>query len=314
MSNAATLPLHFPFPISHLPFSIPPPPHPPTPRYNPPMPLPILKSNVTVSNVDLVRFAHQVEVEWSRHLSQETVLDFGTAMVNPQLKTVHDANRILDAALLPGTDPATAFESAEQHFAAAGAVCYRWLLNPSLSSDRTQPLADYLLARGYVRNALDILHLPRLPQHPVRMVGDLKIIPARASFRHYRALAEQQADHWKTPEMVEAIMLHLDDPHFEALIALKEGHAAGTVGVQIIGELGSIQDVFISNTFRRHGIGRTLMARALEICVRSLLRNILISVDPGNIPAAALYRSLGFEKIGELVAYAAPGTAHHPRP
>jgi ribosomal protein S18 acetylase RimI-like enzyme len=278
------------------------------------MPLPILKSAVSVSNADLVRFAYKIEVEWSRHLSVETQLDCGTAMVNPELKTVYDANQILDAAISPGTDAAAAFEEVERHFAVAGAVCHCWLLNPSLSADRTQPLADYLLGRGYLRYASDILHLPRLPQHPVLMAGDLKIIPGRASFRHYRALAEEDAARWNAPELADAAMLHLDDPRYEAMMALKDGRAAGVVGVQIIGELGGIQHVFVSEDFRRQGIGRTLMARALEICVRSLLQHILLWVDPENARARALYHSLGFEKIGELVVYSKPGTVNYPRP
>ena len=278
------------------------------------MSLPILKSAVSASNSDLVRFAHQIEVEWSRHLSTETQLDCGTAMVNAELKTVNDANRILDAAISPGTDAGAAFEEGERHFAAAGAVCHRWLLNPSLPADRTQPLADYLLGRGYKRFAGDILHLPRLPQHPVLMAGDLKIIPARASFRHYRALAEEDAARWNAPELADAAMLHLDDPRYEAMIALKDGRGAGVVGVQIIGEMGGIQEVFVSEDFRRQGIGRTLMARALEICVRSLLRHILLWVDPENTPARALYHSLEFEKIGDLVMYLRPGTVNYPRP
>jgi GNAT superfamily N-acetyltransferase len=244
----------------------------------------------------------------------ETQLDCGTAMVNSELKTVYDANRILDAAISPGTDAAAAFEEAERHFAGAGVVCHRWLLNPSLPADRTQPLADYLLRQGYIRYVSDVLHLPRLPQHPVVMAGDVKIIPARASFRHYRALAEEQAQRWNAPELAEAIMLHLDDPHYEVVMALKDGRVAGAVGVQIIGELGSIEDVFVSSDFRRRGIGRTLMARALEVCVRSLLRNILLRVDPDNAPAQSLYRSLGFEKVGELVMYSRPGTMDYPRP
>src|ERR1019366_4331107 len=125
-----------------------------------------------------------------------------------------------------------------------------------------------------------------------------------------RALAEEDAVRWNAPELADAAMLHLDDPRYEAMIALKDGRAAGVAGGQIIGEMGGIQEVFVSEDFRRQGIGRTLMARALEICVRSLLRHILLWVDPENAPARALYHSLGFEKIGELVMYSRPGTVN----
>lgn len=266
--------------------------------------LPILKSPFATSHADLLRFFHKIELEWTRPLGEETVLDCGTAIVNPRLSAVREANGVLDAALMPGTSAAAAFDEVQRHFAAAGSVCRRCVLNPSASPDQAAPLIDHLLQRGYTKTARDVLHLPRLPQTAIAETAGLKIIPARAGFRQLRALTEENAAN--APQVVEAALLHLDDPHFDALLALKDGVAVAFVGVLIVGELAGIQSLFVSPDFRRRGTGRTMMSRALEICVRSLSRHVLLSVNPTDESAVRLYGELGFEKIGECVSYAAP--------
>ena len=98
-------------------------------------------------------------------------------------------------------------------------------------------------------------------------------------------------------------MLHLDDPHYDALIAMKDGKAVARVGVLAVGDIGRIEPLFVSAPFRRQGVGRTMMSRALEICARSLFKHVFICVAPDNASAYALYTQLGFRKIGEFVQY-----------
>jgi GNAT superfamily N-acetyltransferase len=270
------------------------------------MPLPILKSAVTATPADLVRYFHKLELEWARHLGEETELDCGTAIISRDLPNVHDGNRLLDAALPPSISVESAAAAVQRHFADAGCTCDRWVMNPSAESSRVLPLVENLLSRGFSKQATDIFHLPQLPSIQINETPGLKIIPARASYRHLRILSEEKAARWNEPQLADAAELHLDDPRFDALLAIKEGTAAGYVGALIVGEVAGIQTLFVSERFRRQGIGRTMMNRALEICVRSLARHVLLGVDPTNDPAVNLYKSFGFEKIGEFVAYAPP--------
>ncbi len=103
-------------------------------------------------------------------------------------------------------------------------------------------------------------------------------------------------------------MLHLDDPHYDALLALKDGAAAGAVGVLVVGDIGRIEPLYVAEGFRRQGIGITLMSRALEICARSLFKRVFLHVATDNAPALGLYRSLGFEKIGESQEWFSPAS------
>src|SRR5262249_33615712 len=154
--------------------------------------------------------------------------------------------------------------------------CWKWVLNPALPAERTTPLADHLLALAFERQDLDIMYLAGQPQSPIHEVGGLTIIPARASFRHARQLLEEWTAAY-SPLMPDLLMLNLEDPQTDALLALKDGTPAAFVAILPVGEIGCIEDVFVSETFRGQGIGRTMMSRALEICARSLFKHVFLS-------------------------------------
>lgn len=263
--------------------------------------LPILKTAFVADQSDLLRFFHKIELEWARALGEETILGCDTVIVNPQLSEICEANSVFDAALAPGVSAEVVFDQVRHHFAASGSACRRWLLNPSVSHDQITPLVEHLLQHGYQQTACNVLHLPRLPRTPIIETAGLQIIPARAGYRLLRDLMEEMAEN--APQRIEAALLHLDDPHFDALLALKDGVAVAVVGVLIVGELAGIRWLFVSEPYRRQGIGRTMMSRALEICVRSLSRYVLVGVNPSGEPANHLFKELGFEKIGQIVAY-----------
>jgi ribosomal protein S18 acetylase RimI-like enzyme len=274
------------------------------------MPLPILNVRNQPTDADLVRLFHRTDAVWVGHLADAEQLDVATAYANPALPGVWNANHVRDAALTGDTPPAEAVAEVDAHFAARGVSCAYWILNPSADSAATRPLAEYLLSIGHRTRVDDILHLRHSPRGPVAPVPGLKIIPARASYRHARALAEERArDRWKTAvdQLVEADILDIDDPHTDTLLALKDDRAIATISVLAVGELGQIESVYVAPDYRSQGIGRTMLARALEVCARSIFRHVFILVDPANTPAVGLYRSFGFERIGQLTSYCAPG-------
>ena len=267
------------------------------------MPLPILQSHADPTEGDLLRYYGRAQLHWARHVSEEATLDAGTALTNKDLPGVYNANRMMDASLAEGISAAQAMAEVSAHFVAAGTRCRAWELNPAVPPERTAPLADHLLAIGYVRESYDVMYLKSFPSEPLSEARNLKIIPARASFKHVRALAEESARDWHAPQLAEAKMLHLDDPHTDALVALRDGAAAGYMAVLSVGEIGAIQDLYVSASFRRLGLGRTLMNRALEIAARSLFKHVFICAAPDNEAAIALYHRCGFKKIGEATVY-----------
>ncbi len=270
------------------------------------MSLPIIQANADPTKNDLLRYYARAQLHWARHVGEETALDVGTAFTNPQLPGACYANRILDASLPEGISPEQAMTEVTAYFAAAGTRCRTWEMNPASPSRSTDPLADHLIAGGYLRDVGDVMYLKSYPTGSLREVGDLKIIPGRASFKHVRALAEESAARWNAPDLAEAKMLHLDDSHTDALVALRNGIAVGYMAVLSVGEIGAIQDLYVAAAYRRQGIGRTLMSRALEICARSLFKHAFIGVAPDNAAAITLYERCGFQKVGETITYRAP--------
>src|SRR6266496_3326450 len=227
------------------------------------MPLPILTHRPPPSSDDLIRFYHRCDLHWHRQIAEEeTPLEIGVALSNRQFPQVHDANLMLDASLPPGMSPQDAVALADEHFRAAGTRCWKWVLNPAAAPEQTRPLADHLLAAAFARQDHDIMYLAARPSAPIEEVAGLTIIPARASFRHVRQLVEESVAAHNTPHLVDAEMLHFEDPQTDALLAMKDGTPVAWVSVLTVGEMGEIEDVFVSKKFRRQGIGRTMMSRA----------------------------------------------------
>ena len=273
------------------------------------MALPILNNAPTPpSDADLVRLFHRTDAAWIEHGAEGEPLEVGTAYANSALPSIWNANHVRDASLAVGMTPEQAVAEVTAHYASKGTACAYWIMNPSADAAQTRPLADHLISLGHRVRVDEILYLRRSRSAPVAAPAELKIIPARASYRHARALAEERArDRWGSAidELVEADILDIDDPHTDTLLALHADRPVATISVLAVGDLGRIENVYVARDFRRRGIGRTMMSRALEVCVRSMFRHVFMLVDPANTPATTLYRSLGFEPIGRLTSYCA---------
>ena len=265
------------------------------------MPLPVLSQAAAMSDADLVRLFHRTERVWAEQLGEAEQLDAGYAVCAPEFATLWQANRVLEAAVPPGTSPEQAVAEAEGHYAARGARCLAWQLNPSAPADRTAPLVKHLLASGHAASAEDVMALAAPPRLVPAGLPGVTVLPARAAFRHARELAAEIAA--GDPHGTEAQLRHLDDPHNDALLALRDGRAVGRVTVLAVGEVGRIDQVHVAADARRRGIGRLLVGRALEICARSIFRHVLLSVRPQSEPAVALYRSFGFREVGTVTTY-----------
>ena len=271
------------------------------------MPLPILQPGAEPATPEtLVRLFHRTELHWVRHVGAEAQLDAGVAFTNPDLPAVWDANGVIDAAVPPGASPAEAVGEVSQHFEAAGVPCTQWIMNPSAPEAQTRPLVEHLTAAGWRPHAYDVMYLPGRAPGRAEEAPNLTIIPARASFRHARELAEEAAAAWGVPGLADASMLHLDDPHWDVMIALRDGRAVARVGVLAVGDVGRVEHLFVSDAYRRQGVGETMLGRALDVCARSLFKHVMLCVAPGEQDALDFYARFGFRKVGQMVAYHRP--------
>jgi ribosomal protein S18 acetylase RimI-like enzyme len=272
------------------------------------MSLPILPSHRAASTEDLIRYFYKVETEWGRQVGlEEETLDCGVAIANRDLSQHADANQVVDAALPDGVTASGATAEAEAFFNRHGTRPLKWVMNVSAPPARTQPLVDHIVAQGFTPRGYEIFHLAGQPSEPITEAGGLTIIPARAAYKHTRALAEQAAAYYKHPPLADAIVLHIEDPAVDAILAMKDGAPAGYVSILTVGEIGYVSELFVAEPLRNHGVGRTLMSRTIEVCARAMHKHVFVGVDATNAPAAHLYTRFGFARIGTFAFYSRTG-------
>ena len=71
-----------------------------------------------------------------------------------------------------------------------------------------------------------------------------------------------------------------------------------TVGVYLspTGSKAWIEDVVVDDMFRGRGLGRKLVAHAIDYCKSQNINTLMLTSNPKRVAANALYQSLGFER------------------
>jgi GNAT superfamily N-acetyltransferase len=94
-------------------------------------------------------------------------------------------------------------------------------------------------------------------------------------------------------------------PNFRLLAALKDGEIVGTYSLLIMDKLGKrgtpagvVEDVAVSPGCQGQGIGRAMMAHALEECRKAGCYKLALSSNVKRKAAHQFYESLGFERHG----------------
>jgi len=285
--------------------------------------LPVLSSNAPASDRDLLRLFYKTEIEWARHLGEETALEIGTAFANCALDRIADANRIMDVACPGDLSPIDLMTIVDTHFASQKSRCLKYVPNISAAPEQTARLVDHLRSRGFWERQLKVMKLDRYCGRPSES-PDIQVVPARAVPQQTRALMADAGQQQVDAQVVEARIAHLDDGRYDLQIALTAtpandreptsiagshrtpSRASACAGVLAVGEIGLIEQLFVASFARRQGLGTFMMHRAIEVCARSMFKHVLLSVEPDNDVAISLYSKLGFREIGIYREWCAP--------
>ena len=86
-----------------------------------------------------------------------------------------------------------------------------------------------------------------------------------------------------------------------------------TVGIYLspTGSKAWIEDVVVDNAYRGRGLGKRLVAHAIDYCKEQGLDTLMLTSNPKRIAANALYQSLGFERKETNVYRMKMGTDTH---
>jgi len=98
----------------------------------------------------------------------------------------------------------------------------------------------------------------------------------------------------------------VSDPRSVVLVARREtgGEAAGVLvasrvpSVKFSGWSLWIEELYVGRSARQHGMGRGLVEHLLAVARSQGWAGIDLEAYHGNAPAALLYRSLGFRRLG----------------
>jgi ribosomal protein S18 acetylase RimI-like enzyme len=133
--------------------------------------------------------------------------------------------------------------------------------------------------------------------------GKVELVPMpalrirAATRRDEQALRKMSSDAWlEAPEPYlsrpdDIVQLFAEEGRL-VLLAESEGKPMGYLCAVQLGRTLGIEEVAVLPQFRRMGVGRALLGRAL-----TKAQGAVLSVSEANRPARALYRSLGFRQI-----------------
>lgn len=100
------------------------------------------------------------------------------------------------------------------------------------------------------------------------------------------------------PWSAEALEKILALPHSFGLLALTPVEPLGFLLAQAAADESEIINLAVAPAARRRGIGRSLLAEAMERARTGGARAMFLEVASDNEAARALYESVGFEQVG----------------
>lgn len=124
---------------------------------------------------------------------------------------------------------------------------------------------------------------------------------------HVSRLAELEKLCFSEPWSEKSLTEEIDNPAACFLVAMQQDEVFGYGGMHTVLGYGGMHTVlgesYVDNIavfpeFRGHGVGRTLMAALIEKARENGGVFITLEVRTSNLPAIAMYRSLGFTEAG----------------
>ncbi len=114
---------------------------------------------------------------------------------------------------------------------------------------------------------------------------------------------ESNPEPWNRESFLEELLR----PHSHLLVArVPTGsgeRVAGYLCFWLVADEVQILNIAVHKVHRRQGIGRALMVHCLDSGFRSKVRKVLLEVRSSNSAAQRLYRSLGFQAVGQRPGY-----------
>ena len=135
------------------------------------------------------------------------------------------------------------------------------------------------------------------------------ILIRRMTLKDAQAVHQIERDTFPTPWSLRDFEHEMtDNPCARYLVAQKDGAIIGFAGIHIILDEGHVTNIAVTSPERGRGTGERLTRALLQYAANLGVTYVTLEVRADNEPAKALYRKLGFFKVGVRKKYYENGT------
>ncbi len=234
-------------------------------------------------------------------LCEKETLDYGIAYHNGRFANLPEANQFREVIAKTSSEVQAAFDQAEGCFRRRNLTCYRWAPADGRPS---QPLAGFLADHGFKQRPLLAMVLSKWVE--LKTSQDVRIVPARAMRAAYRSTFLQ--DESRSPQSMgeltaEAFNERLDDPQYDAFVALVDSKPAGRCTLYQVGDIARVTDLCVLNTFAERKVDASLVAHVLAMAQRLTMRSIVTQLEDDDPRGPEWFEQVGFVRDGEIIEF-----------
>lgn len=241
--------------------------------------------------------ARKSELALCEQLSRWESLPYGVAFWSEAFPDVPEANQLRDV-WLADVDGGSAYLQSEAFFGNHGVKCGRW--TPA-SGQPVEPVAELLLKNGWTERAMTVLGLATWQWLDATPDESIRILPARAMPKAFRATFEVDAG--KTTVAPEIASERLNDSRMDVFVAMHDGKPAGRVGYLQVGDVARLTELWVVPDARGSGVGRAMAAHVCQLARRLLPKEYVACCDRSDNAARKFLERAGFEAGDEMTYF-----------
>lgn len=234
-------------------------------------------------------------------LCEKQTLDYGIAYYSEPFADLAEANQFREVVIENPALMPEALAQTQRCFQEKGLRCDRWA--PAVDQP-IEPLSSFLIDSGFHECRFTAMTLTRW----VEWEADpcVRVLPARAMRTAYRATfieADSPRSSKARKSLADAYEQRLDDPPFDAFVAMVSGQPAGRCTLFQIGDIARVMDLVVRPAFASRGVDRALLAHVLTLAKRLTMRHICLQVPIKQRTRRDWLETAGFAADGEIVEF-----------
>lgn len=238
---------------------------------------------------------------YAQQVCEKETLEYGIAFYNERFAKLPECCQFREVLIEDAATIAGAFDQAEQWFAERGLTCLRWA---PADGQPTAALTSFLTKRGFRETQFMAMVLPDWPD--LEAPTDVRVLPARAmraAFRRAVAGSIPRGQRDAAELVADAYEQRLDDPPFDAFVAMVENEPAGWGALHQVGDVGRLTPIAVLTAYKERRVTLALLAHGLALAKRLMLKTVCTTVAEGEMEEITLLERAGFVSDGRIVQF-----------